>query len=114
MPRSLTHHREARIEHSFDTVVNVTADPPNLEILPHAPADTDVAKWVVAWKVVHFRTRDTWQVGVLRAWILLHDGWWVAHIDHAGGGMHNDWQQSTWVVYDTALVVPVNPVPDGY
>lgn len=89
----------------------VAADLPSLQTLLCAPESGAITKWITAWKPVHFRTGGTWRIGVLRAWILLTDGRWVAHIDHAGGGMHDDWQQSTWAVYDPALVIPVDPVP---
>lgn len=92
----------------------MTADLPNLQTLPRAPDSSQVAQWTTAWKPVHFRTGGTWRVGVLRAWIRLADGRWIAHIDHAGGGMHNDWQQSTWAVYNPALIVPVDPVPAAH
>lgn len=87
---------------------------PDLERLLRAPATDTITKWVTAWKPVHFHIHGTWHVGVLRAWILLTDGRWIAHIDHAGGGMHDDWQQSTWAVYDPALILPVNPVPAAH
>lgn len=92
----------------------MTPDLPNLQTLPRAPADTDIARWVTTWKPVHFHAAGAWQVGVLRAWIHLTDGRWIAHIDHAGGGMHDGWQQSTWAVFDPALILPVDPVPSAY
>lgn len=90
-----------------------TPELPELETLLAAPAPEQVSKWVTTWTAIHFHTRGTWHVGVLRAWIRLTDGRWIAHIDHAGGGMHSGWQQTTWAVYDPALILPVNPVPGG-
>jgi len=92
----------------------VSTEPPDLETLPRAPADGDITRWITTWRPVHFRTGGTWHVGVLRAWIHLTDGRWVAHIDHAGAGMHDGWQQSTWAVFNPALILPVDPVPPGY
>lgn len=88
-------------------------NPPDIETIPRAPDSADVARWITCWTPVHYRTRGTWRIGIIRAWIRLNDGRWIAHIDHAGDGMHTSWQQTTWAVYAAGSIVPVDPVPHG-
>lgn len=87
------------------------ADPPDLETLPRGPASDQIARWVTTWKPAHFHVRGRWRVGIVRDWVHLADGRWLAHLDHAGDGMHDGWQQSTWAFYAPGGIVPVDPVP---
>lgn len=87
------------------------AETPNLETLPRGPDSTQIAKWITTWTPAHFHTRGRWRIGVIRAWVRLNDGRWAAHVDHAGEGMHDGWQQSTWILYRAGGILPVKPAP---
>jgi hypothetical protein len=88
-------------------------DPPDLATLPRGPDSDQIAQWITTWKPVHFRARGQWHIGVIRAWVHLANGTWIAHIDHAGEGMHDGWQQTSWVIYRADAILPVNPAPSA-
>jgi hypothetical protein len=60
---------------------------------------------------VRFRRRGQWWIGVLRGWIQLADGRWVAQIEYGQEGMHPSHPHVIWAVYDRRLIVPIEAEP---